>query len=241
MTERANKPAPNQQKHSPLGGPRKRRPHKDPFILRTDEVDAIKARCNTRSRTGMRNRCILEVLHKAGLRVSEALALRRMDVEWDLAMIHVRNGKGGKDRTVAVDEATIAWLRGWDGTRPRGETFFNVVRAQASGTGRCTRGGRLRPVYVQQLVRRLARDCAARGLMEPERAEKATPHKFRHAAATELLENGMTVADVQDLLGHANLATTNTYLHARPLELGAKVAAAWARRDAKAEAAQARR
>lgn len=176
-----------------------------PTVLEQDEVEAIKRRPNTRCPTGLRKRAILEVLHRCGLRVSEVTKLRRLDIKWDDGIVEVRGGKGGKDRTLGLDDVTRAWLRAWDARRPRGRTFFTTLA-----------GGPVSVRYLQQLVKRLARKA---GIQQPERV---MPHVFRHTCATELLREGWDIREVQDFLGHESVATTQVYLHVRPLDLIAK-------------------
>jgi len=179
-----------------------------PVILSREECAALKTMPNTRCPTGLRNRAILELMHRGGLRVSEICDLRRRDVLWDLNQIEVRNGKGGRDRTVTVDPATVAWLRAWDGRRPRAQTFFSTLKGES-----------VSPRYLQQLVKRLALRAVRRGKVAPDRAPMFTPHKLRHAHATELIEDGVPLPAVQQQLGHSSIATTGVYLHARPQAL----------------------
>jgi integrase/recombinase XerD len=185
-----------------------------PYVLAREDAEAIKAMPNTRCATGLRNRAMLEVMHGCGLRVSEVCALRRADIRWAAKMIEVRGGKGGKDRPVPYDAAVGAWLEAWDAQRPRGRTFFTTVKAPA--------GGPVSPRYVQQLVRRLAMRVE---IAQGRRGElrEVTPHTFRHAYATELLEDGFNIREVQDLLGHADVHTTEIYTHVRPEGLAEKI------------------
>jgi integrase len=166
---------------------------------------------------------MLELLHRGGLRVSEVCKLRRRDVVWEPTLlrpgeepfigVEVRGGKGGKDRSVRLDPTTMEWLRNWDGRRPRGsgEAFFL-----------CIKGEKGRPVssrYVEQLVKLLARKAAALGQIDEDRAALMTPHKFRHAHASELLEENRTIEEIRDHLGHKKASTTEVYLHVRPQAL----------------------
>ncbi len=181
------------------------RPKKLPEVLERHEVAAIKKQPNCRCPTGLRNRAILEVMHRAGLRVSEIIKLRRRDIKWSIRTLEVRGGKGGKDRPVTIEDVALAWLRAWDAQRPTGSTFFTTLA-----------GKPLSARYLQQLVKRLARKA---GIEEPERV---TPHVFRHTCATELLREGWDLREVQTFLGHENVVTTQIYLHVRPEALMAK-------------------
>ncbi|MFC1629544.1 tyrosine-type recombinase/integrase [Gemmatimonadota bacterium] len=178
-----------------------------PVVLEKDEAEAILTQPNTGCPTGLRNRAILEVMYRAGLRVSEVINLKPGDIRWNSGILEVRGGKGGKDRNVPVDSETLGWLRAWQGQRPgRRQRFFTTLQ-----------GKPLSPRYLQQLVKRLAHKA---GL---ERADQVTPHVFRHTYATELLNCGFTIREVQTLLGHANVSTTQIYTHISPQVLTAKI------------------
>ena len=100
------------------------------------------------------------------------------------------------------------WLRAWHEKRPKGKTFFCTLK-----------GGPLSTRYVQQVVKRMAHRA---GL---ERVEKVSPHTLRHTYATELLDEGFSIREVQELLGHASVATTQVYTHVRPKGLADKIRA----------------
>jgi len=177
-----------------------------PMVLEKGEAEALLAATNTRCKTGLRNRAILEVMYRAGLRVSEVVRLRPSDIRWQDGMLEIRNSKGGTDRNVPVDQATLGWLEAWDGKRLRSGHFFSTLR-----------GGQLSPRYLQQMVKRLAERAGV------ENAKRVTPHVLRHTYATELLNGGFTIREVQELLGHANVQTTQLYTHVRPQELALKI------------------
>lgn len=192
---------------------RKRKAKRLPWIMSREECAALKAMPNIRYPTALRNRAMLEVMHRAGLRVSEVCNLRRRDIVWDRAQIEVRNAKFNKDRTVTTDRATMAWLAAWDSRRPRGKTFFTTLA-----------GGPVSVSYIEQMVRRMANRAVRKGKIDADRAGRITPHKLRHAHATELIEEGVPLTAIQQQLGHANIAATSVYLHARPEGLRAHMA-----------------
>ncbi len=178
-----------------------------PIALDEAERTALMNAPNTRCPTGLRNRVILEVVYGAGLRVSEAINLKRSDIRWKAGIVEVRRGKGGRDRNVPIDSEVLAWLQAWDAKRPkRAKTFFCTLQ-----------GKRLLPRYIQQAIKRLAHRA---GL---ERADKITPHVLRHTRATDLLDRGLTIREVQAFLGHSSVSTTQVYLHVRPKDLAAKI------------------
>ena len=172
-----------------------------------------------------RNRAIVHTLFASGMRVSEVAGLSRQDVDWEHGQALI-TGKGGRQRLVFFSPEALATinqyldLRGDDSFSP---LFLHHDNAHAAQYAQL-RGGkdegqalRLSPRQIQSVVRALAR---AEGL-------RATPHTFRHFVATELLnEAGADIRDVQEILGHASLATTQIYTH----KGAARLAAAAARR-----------
>ncbi len=189
----------------------KRTPRRLPITLTPDEVGALLATVNTACTTGLRNRTMLELMLGAGLRVSEVVALRGVDVDLQKGTVRVNQGKGSKDRVVPVDRETLGWLQAWSEKRkPLGlngkECFFVGLREGNTGRGARVRGQGLTTRYVQGLVGTLA---AAAGI-----EKHVTPHTLRHTYATATLRReGATVEHVRRLLGHANLQTTQVYLH----------------------------
>lgn len=181
-----------------------------PVVLDAKEAEAILKLPNTGCPTGLRNRAILEVMYRAGLRLSETLKLTPADIRWDDCLLEIRHAKNDKDRPVPVDSETIAWLRGWSEKRPKGcgsRRFFCTLK-----------GGKLSGRYVEAMVKRLA----AKALGE-ERGKKVTPHVLRHSYATALLNGGFSIREVQVLLGHSSVNTTQIYTHVRPLDLAKKI------------------
>lgn len=188
-----------------------------PVVLDKEEAELILSQPNTGCPTGLRNRAILEVMYTAGLRVSEVINLRPGDIRWESGILEIRDGKGGKDRNVPVDSETLGWLRAWQGQRPiRRQRFFTTLQGKPVSAR-----------YLQQLVKRLANKA---GL---ERADMVTPHVFRHTFATELLNDNFTIREVQTLLGHTNVSTTQIYTHVKPRALSVKIQGRRANGEAK--------
>ncbi len=201
----------------------KRTPKRLPQTLTTDEVNALLATVNTACTTGLRNRTMLEVMAGAGLRVSEVVALRGVDVDLQRGTLTVRQGKGSKDRVVPVDRETLGWLQAWAEKRKSlglngKECFFVGIREGATGRGTRERGEGLTTRYLQGLVGTLA---AAAGI-----EKRVSPHTLRHTYATRLLDRGFNLREVQTLLGHASVQTTEVYTHVNEEDLRAKLQAA---------------
>ncbi len=177
------------------------------MVLEKREVARMISTCPL-SKTGLRTRALVSALAGAGLRSSEATSLRPGDIKWKLNLIEVRGGKGGKDRTVPVHPEDMARLKAWDAQRPSRARFFFCTH----------QGKKTADRYVRQLIKRTA-DRA--GL---ENADKVHPHTLRHSFATNQLENGRSLAEVRDMLGHSDVSTTSIYVHTRPRKLAEDVA-----------------
>lgn len=165
-----------------------------PKTITREEAARLLARPSRRYPTGIRNRALLRVFYRAGLRCSEALELRVRDVRLERSEIRVNAGKGDKDRVVWIDSTTVEILERWKLARPRGELFFCTLA-----------GARLDDGYVRSMVARYGRKAGIE--------VRVHPHMLRHSYATELLEDGYSVIEVQKLLGHSDLETTSIYLH----------------------------
>ena len=178
-----------------------------PEILTRDEVDGLLAACG-RSRTGLRNRALIVLLYRGGLRLAEALDVRPCDIDWATGDVRVLHGKGDKARTTTVGPEGAAMIELWAAKR----------EAPANDPLICTlSGARLQPSYVAAMLHRLA-DRA--GITKAVR-----PHGLRHTFAHELAAEGAAPHLIRDLLGHSSLAATDRYLRA----LGAGPALEFAR------------
>ncbi|HLH76807.1 MAG TPA: tyrosine recombinase XerC [Candidatus Binataceae bacterium] len=144
-----------------------------------------------------RDRAIIELLYSCGLRVGELVALDWGDVDYDLQLVHVRQAKGGKERLVPVGEVALRALDQWHPHQPAALATGAIFTNQ--------RGGRLSRRAVELIVHQRLQ---ASGLGTP-----ATPHTLRHSFATHLLDHGADLRAIQEMLGHASLATTQRYTH----------------------------
>lgn len=170
-----------------------------PGALTHESVAALLAAPALDHPAGLRDRAILELLYAGGLRVAELVSLRCGQVGGD--EIRVR-GKGGKDRLVLIGGQAAGWVRRYlTEARPR------LARGAAAGDALFlnARGGPLTTRGVQLLVDRWVRAAAVQ--------QKTSPHSLRHTFATHLLDGGADLRAVQELLGHASLATTQIYTH----------------------------
>jgi len=148
----------------------------------------------------LRDRALVELLYGAGLRVSELVGLDRSSVDLDARLVRCL-GKGSKERVVPIGRQAVLALRRYLSrgrpfldSRHRPELFLNA------------KGGGLTRAGVFLILRRLA----VKAGLEPDRVH---PHLLRHSFATHLLEGGADLRSVQEMLGHADLATTELYTH----------------------------
>jgi site-specific recombinase XerD len=188
-------------------------------ILTPDEVRSLIRGCSNRAPTGVRNRALIVVLYRGGLRLDEAIGHRDpesgrwagglypKDVDSRAGTVTVLHGKGDKRRTVGLDPGAFAVLERWLELRrrrdiggPRRPLFCTL-----DGTG-------LDDSYVRKLLHRLAAKAAI--------TKRVHPHGLRHTHAAELAAEGMPANLIQAQLGHDSLATTDRYLrHIAPRQL----------------------
>jgi integrase/recombinase XerC len=168
-----------------------------PVHLSVDDLSRLLSAPDVATALGRRDRALLEVLYSCGLRAAEAVGLSWNAIHEGIGVARVR-GKGSKERVVPMGAEALASLRayrdGWRG--PRKEE--NAVFLNAGG-------GRLTTRSVGRIVERHLR---AAGIVTP-----ATPHSLRHSFATHLLESGADLRAIQEMLGHASIATTQRYTH----------------------------
>jgi integrase/recombinase XerD len=181
-----------------LHGPRKTQ--KLPQVLSRDEVNRLLRAPQGTSAAALRDRALLEVLYACGLRASEAVGLALEDISLEDAFLRAR-GKGSKERLVPIGREAVSALRAYltrarpalVGLRPERHVFVNL------------RGGGLTRQGLYKIVQGHAR---AVGL-----ADRMSPHTLRHTFATHLLAGGCDLRTLQEMLGHADIATTQLYTH----------------------------
>ena len=181
-----------------LATPRGHRPLPD--VLRADEAARLVDGVDGDEPLDLRDRVVLELLYATGARVAELCDLDIGDVDSARRVVRVM-GKGRKERTVPYGEPALAALDSWlTHGRPR---WAGPASAEALLLG--ARGGRIDPRTVRTVVHRRLRDVPG--------APDLGPHGLRHSAATHLVEGGADLRSVQELLGHASLASTQIYTH----------------------------
>lgn len=181
-----------------LSHPRRRLPQN---VLTEEDVLSLFAASDLRTDVGRRDRAVLEVLYATALRRAELVALDVADLDLAEGTVLVRNGKGGRSRIVPLGEPAthvlVDYLRKTRGRwlRQRGTTALFLA-----ATGR-----RISKATIGMIVRQAAKTAELDG--------RITPHSLRHAMATHMLRAGADVRHVQELLGHADITTTEIYTH----------------------------
>ncbi len=174
-----------------------------PRTLSGAEVDTLLAAPNARKPLGLRDKAVLELLYATGLRVSEAASIRPEDIHFEMGFLRC-TGKGNKERVVPVGKPALEAIQCYLNqvrplfvkTKPT-QTLFVSQRGQPLGRKR-----------IWELIRRYVRTTGI--------GKNVTPHTLRHSFATHLLDHGADLRVIQQLLGHADISTTQIYTHVDP-------------------------
>lgn len=168
-----------------------------PDILSTEEIDRIIAAVDCRTHKGRRDSAMLEVLYSCGLRVSELTTLRLGDLFFGEGYIRVI-GKGNKQRLVPVSTVARDKIQIYLEERPAKYAGADVVFLNNRGTG-----------LTRVMVFTIIRSAVTRAGI----TKQVSPHTFRHSFATHLIEGGASIRQVQEMLGHESIVTTEIYTH----------------------------
>ncbi|MCK5032777.1 MAG: site-specific tyrosine recombinase XerD [Calditrichia bacterium] len=172
-----------------------------PSVLSFDEIQSIIKQINIKTSLGLRDRAMIELIYASGLRITELLQLPLREIYFNESIIRVF-GKGSKERLVPTSEVALNWISKYlDTARPYldrfnrsdGITFLNV------------RGTVMSRMGFWKILKGLVNLAGIR--------KEITPHTFRHSFATHLLEGGADLRAVQEMLGHADISTTQIYTH----------------------------
>jgi integrase/recombinase XerD len=172
-----------------------------PLVLTVNEVDAILSQPDVKNKFGLRDKALMELFYACGIRVSELINLKISGLFFREEIIRVF-GKGSKERLVPIGSSAINWVTEYlKNSRPllerkgksEGHVFLN------------TRGTKLSRMGVWKIVDRYVREAKI--------DKEVHPHTFRHTFATHLLEGGADLRAVQEMLGHADISTTQIYTH----------------------------
>ncbi|MFH0920698.1 MAG: site-specific tyrosine recombinase XerD [Fibrobacterota bacterium] len=171
-----------------------------PSILSVHDMEQLLASPDTAKKAGLRDRAIFELLYACGLRISELINLKLSDLNAEAGFVRVF-GKGSKERVVPVGRAALEWIQRYiDEERPRllsKKTSDFVILNQ--------RGGRMSRMGAWKILLHYARRAGI--------TRHVSPHTFRHSFATHLLKGGADLRSVQEMLGHADISSTQIYTH----------------------------
>jgi site-specific recombinase XerD len=167
-----------------------RRPRQLPDILTVEEVKTILDAVRVK-----RNQICLKIIYACGLRLSEAVSLASSDIDGARHLLKVCGGKGRKDRYVPIPEALLQELRDyWRTHRPTSFLFFGADKNK-----------RIRRATIQKTFKLVLKEVGI--------TKKVSVHTLRHSYATHLLDGGVGIRTIQEILGHSSLQTTTIYAH----------------------------
>lgn len=172
-----------------------------PQVLSVEEVSTLLASVPTTTPEGIRDRAVLEVLYGCGLRVSELCGLRSDDIAYGIGIVRVR-GKGSKERLVPIGQVALDWI---DRYLRQAYPLLRSPKYAVTTLFLSNRGRQLNRMAVWLIVQHAAQ-AAQLGV-------HITPHTLRHCFATHLVEAGADLRAVQEMLGHADISTTQIYTH----------------------------
>lgn len=175
-------------------------------VLTAPEAESVLSQPDLDTPAGLRDRAILEVLYSTGIRRMELVNLERQDLHASRGVLAIRQGKGKKDRFVPIGERALLWLGKYlDDVRPELETADpHTLFLDATG----------RKLDPHQLSRAVQKYVVQSGVGKSGRC-----HLFRHTMATLMLENGADIRFIQQMLGHAQISTTEIYTHVSIVKL----------------------
>jgi integrase/recombinase XerD len=168
-----------------------------PKFLNQSEVETLLSQPEVSTETGLRDRAILELMYSSGLRVSEVVNIQVRDIDLDAGVLTC-TGKGSKTRKVPVGASAVEWLRSYLALRRKNDNF------NWQNLFVMPRGGPMNRQMIHTIVKEYAEKCGLKGV---------SPHTLRHSFATHLVQNRADIRSVQQMLGHADISTTQIYTH----------------------------
>ena len=179
-------------------------PARTPKLLSEAQVESLLAAPDVNTPLGLRDRAMLELMYASGLRVSELVALRMLNVSLNEQVLRI-TGKGNKERLVPFGEVACDWLQRYvNSARPA-----LLVGKQSDAVFITVRGSHAKEAMTRAMFWQLVKKYAHRADIQVP----LSPHTLRHAFATHLLNHGADLRVVQLLLGHADISTTTIYTH----------------------------
>ena len=164
-----------------------------PTILEPEEAQNLLKQPNKRYPSGLRNKAMMSLMLHCGLRVSEVVNLRPGNINLTKGKLRVENGKGNKDRDLAIPEYLTDLFDSWRKKRPESSFFFSTLK-----------GKKLSIRYLQQMVKRYAHKAGI--------TKKISPHVLRHTYATQYYRQTKDIETLRRILGHSDISTTTIYI-----------------------------
>ncbi|UCG69044.1 MAG: tyrosine-type recombinase/integrase [Thermoplasmata archaeon] len=179
------------------------------IILTPSEAERIIQQPNISIMVGIRDRAILELLYSTGIRVGECEALTVYDVDTEERLVHIRHGKGGKERIVPMGTDAAKWIKEYQQrARPRSNRFKpHVISLFLS-----INGNPINHKMIRSMVQKYIKQAKIK-------KKGISCHAFRHLFATELIRNGADIVSVQKLLGHKDIRSTLVYTKVVPIDI----------------------
>lgn len=165
-------------------------PQEEKKAFTSEDIDTIRSACKD-----LYERALVETLLSSGLRINELANLKIEDVDFDKLVIHVKNGKGGKDRTTYITPVAKKYILRY--------LAWNGHTSEYVFTSRL--GAKYKPNSLGEVMRKMSERCGIH----------IHPHRFRRTLATDLARKGMPIQEIQKLLGHSKISTTQTYIETR--------------------------
>lgn len=168
-----------------------------PRFLNQTEIEMLLASPDTSTETGLRDRAILELMYASGLRVSETVNVKLGNIDIDQGIL-TTTGKGSKTRRVPVGSSAVEWLKSYLALRRKQENIeIDNIFVNSNGAP-------LTRQTIYKMIAEYAEKCGFTGV---------SPHTLRHSFATHLVQNSADIRSVQQMLGHADISTTQIYTH----------------------------
>jgi len=170
------------------------------FILTVEEIRHVLDRCDVRTPKGLRERAILELLYATGIRRSELVHLQLPDIDFSLCTLHIRLGKGGRDRLVPISLSALQWAQRYiEQARP-----FFLAQSDSQALF-MEQGQAISPHFANQIV--------TKAIGRANLGKTGSCHLLRHSMATHMLDHGADIRYIQAILGHSSLTSTQIYTH----------------------------
>ena len=174
-----------------------------PRFLNQTEIETLLETPDVSTETGLRDRAILELMYACGLRVSELLGLKLSNIDMDAGIL-TTTGKGSKTRRVPVGSSAVEWVKSYLALRRKQENI------EIDNLFITTNGQVMTRQAIHAFIKEYGKNCGLEGV---------SPHTLRHSFATHLVQNNADIRSVQQMLGHADISTTQIYTHITSTQL----------------------